>query len=330
MTIQEALKILGVTKEDDEKTIKLQFRKMIARYHPDSVGSDSPEHLRMAQLLNEAYALLRKRKVINKKKEPQKPAWNGKENKAAFTERTIYMSGVSWEGEQPEQYKVTRGRYEWDPDLEEFHCFLRSLNEAVMELLEKAEYTNGIYNDYEYNLKAQRFDYQIQLFHLLAGQFISPVSCLKKLVKEVETDDRERVVYKLPAFLGETGSGKVFSAMSKLKEGDLLFATSIKNNRIMLSDGEGTALGHLSLQEDCLYYVIVPILQNHMAQVKFVVREVDSYRGGRPYRIKIKVDLYLRMEKTTDEVRYTDQNIKIGEVLHRYDAYLKSLTRYKR
>lgn len=325
MTVEEAYRILGISKEADNKTIKLQFRKLIAKYHPDAVGSDAPEHLKKAQLLNEAYALLRKRAAADKNSVNRKPVWKAKVVETAFTQRTVYMSGVSWEGETPELYQVARGRYEWDPDLEEFECFLRSLNEAVMELLERTEEKNGIYNFEEYDVKAQRFDCQLQLFHLLAGQFISPVSCMKKLTEPEETDEQGRNIYKFQAFLGTTGTGDLFSAMSKLKEGDLLYATSLKNNRIMVSNAAGTKLGHLSLADDCLYYVIIPILQNRMAQVKFLVKECNIHRRSRPYRIKVNVELYLRMGKEVEDVKHCDWNLKIGEVLNWYEEYLKRI-----
>lgn len=325
MTIQEACEILGVTKQEDDKRIKLQFRKLMTKYHPDAVGSDAPEHIKKAQRINEAYTLLRKRTTADQEEVVKRTVWKGKINNEAFTERIIYVS-VTWEEYGSEYYEVAKGRYEWDPELEEFECFLKSLNQVVMELLEKAEYKNEIYNDYGYDRKARRFDYQLQLFHLLAHQFVSPVSCLKKLAEPEQIDGQGRTIYQFQAFLGTKGSGAAFSAMSKLKSGDFVYATSLKNNRIYVSDAAGTMLGHLSFADDQLYYVIIPILQNHMAQVKFVVREIEVHRRTRPYRVKVNVDLYLRMEDVTKEVTLSGHNEKIVALLKEYDDYLKTVT----
>lgn len=329
MTIQEACTILGVDTQDDQKTIKSQFRKLMTIYHPDSVGSDAPEHRRNAQRINEAYALLRKRPVTDKERAVKRTTWRGKVIKEAFTERSIYIQGIFGDEHRLEYYEAAKGRYEWDPDLEEFECLLRSLNQVVMELLEKIEHQNELYNDYQYDIKAQRFLYQVQLFHLLAGQFVPSVSCLKKIAEPEETDERGRVIYKFQAFLGAKGNGEEFLAMSKMKEGDLVFATSIKNNRINVSNAAGIRLGHLSFADDQLYYVIIPILQHHLAQVKFIVRETEAQRRTRPFRVKVNIDLYLRMNPITEEATTADSNMKIQALLNRYDAFLKKLSYHR-
>ncbi|BCJ98939.1 hypothetical protein bsdcttw_19800 [Anaerocolumna chitinilytica] len=323
MTIQEAANILGVLRQDDVSTIKQKFRKMIGQYHPDAVGSDEPEHIKKAQLINEAYSILRENLMQGKEIPASTPVWKAKVLENAFTVRTIYM--ILWEDHKKEYIEVTRGRYEWDPDLEEFDCLLKSLNQAVLELLEKTEHQNGIFQDYEYDLITQRFPYQVQLFHALAGQYILPVSCLKKLASPIRIDEEGRHIYKFQAFLGTKGDSKIFRVMLKLKSGDLLYADSLKDNRLMLSDEKGGSLGHLSLAEDSLYYVIIPILQKHLAQVKFVVSAMEVKRNIRPYVVRVNIDLFLRMEKMEGLEIDSDQNIAIEGVLNSYDSYLKTL-----
>ena len=56
MTIEQAYELLGVTKQQNEKEIKRKFRKLMAMHHPDVIGSNSPEQIKQAQRLNEAYA----------------------------------------------------------------------------------------------------------------------------------------------------------------------------------------------------------------------------------------------------------------------------------
>lgn len=323
MTIKEAASLLGVTRYDDDRTIKQKFRKMMGQYHPDAVGSDDPEHIKRAQLINEAYSLLREQ-VMKKMKIPTpSPVWKAKVLEHAFMERTIYM--ILWEDHRKEYIEVTKGRYEWDPDLEEFDCLLKSLNHIVMELLEKIEHQNDIYDDTEYDIKVQRFPYQVRLFHALAGQYILPISSLKKLVSPIKIDEQNRNIYKFQAFLGTKGYSNIYRAMSHLKNGDLLYIDSLKNNRIMVSDRDGVLLGHLSLGEDSLYYVIIPILKKQLAQVKFVVTAMEVKRNLRPYAVRVNVDLYLRMENMEEIDTASDQNLKIAAVLNRYDSYLKEM-----
>lgn len=80
MTIQEACTILEVSGEDDDPSIKLKYRKMMAKYHPDAVGSDDTEHKIKAQLINEAYSTLRKSKIHEIKRSVKKTVWKARVN----------------------------------------------------------------------------------------------------------------------------------------------------------------------------------------------------------------------------------------------------------
>ncbi|BBF42520.1 hypothetical protein lbkm_1202 [Lachnospiraceae bacterium KM106-2] len=320
MNIREAYQILGVTEEDDERTIKIKFRKKISRFHPDAVGSELPDYVAKAQRINEAYALVRKKGVPTKRKKKQKPQWQAKVNESAFVERNIYIP-YFMEIEEPDAYStITRGRYIWDPELEEFDLFLRSLNHAVIELLEGIE-CNYYYDDRDRN--KNRFSYQIKLFNSLASQFIQPVYCLKRIASTVKVDEIGREIYAFRALLGTSGSSQAFTAMVNLKEGDLLYPSAIKNNRVLVSDSKGVSLGHLSLEEDHLYYILIPILQYSKAQVKLVVRECLINKKTRPYQVKIKIILYLRMEKEIEEIKLPNQNLVIAEILNQYESDLK-------
>ena len=309
MTIEQAYELLGVTKQQNEKEIKRKFRKLMAMHHPDVIGSNSPEQIKQAQRLNEAYALIKK--AARKKPEIQikRPTWKAKVTETAFCERTVYMESVSWEGETPQMYAVARGRYEWEPELEEFPCFLRSVKEAALELLERAEYRKGITWELRGVAKGTKFDYHLQLFHLLAGQFISPVACLDVLARLEEMDDKGRMIYKILAWVQQTDR-------VRLQPGELLSVTGLKHNRIMVATSTGTPLGHVSFLEDSLYYVVVPILQHRKAQIKLVVREVEK-------RKKTTVEVYLRMEETVEEIRHTDYNLRIAELVSRYEKWLE-------
>lgn len=319
MTIKEAASILGVSRQDDARIIKQKFRTMMREYHPDAVGLNELEYNKKAQLINEAYVILRKN--AKKKKTIPTPVWKARVVENTFTLRIIYM--ILWEEQKKEYIEVTRGRYEWDPDLEEFDCLIKSLNQAVIELLEGIEHQNNIYHDYEDEIKGLRFPYQVRLFHELAGQYILPVSCLNKMVEPIKIDEQKRSIFKFSAFLWTEGDSKIYRAMLRLKNGDLLYPNSFQNNRIIVSDGSGISLGHLSFAEDYLYYVIIPIIRKHLAQVKLVVNASQVKRNTRPYAILVCIDLFLRMEKMEELQCDSDQNLKITQILNSYDSYLK-------
>lgn len=328
MTLKEAQNILGITDETDLREVKLKFRKLMTQYHPDAAGQENPEILKKAQMINEAYGILRgkqeaKQDSIKKKKEnsKEKPLWKGTIVKDAFTERAIYRSFSVWEDGGASYEKIAKGKFKWDPDTEDFDCLLKSINQAALELLEAIEHQNHIYSRVEREgaCREYRFACQAKLFHLLAGQFIMPVFCMKKLAVVHETDEQGRTIYKFRGFLGTKERGSSQRAMSLLKKGELLRVVSLKDNRIMVSDNEGTLLGHLSLAEDLWYYIVIPVLKQRLAWVKMEVADVEAERGRHPYQVKVKVDLYLRMETMEDVEADTDTNQEIQAVLKEYE-----------
>ena len=386
MTRKEAQAVLEITGQADSRTIKSSFRKLMARHHPDAAGSESPEVLRRAQLINEAYSTLRGtseagQTAFTEKKaaRKEKTAWKGKTAEHAFTERTIYRAFSPWEGAGPIYEEAARGKYEWDPDLEDFGCLLKSMNEAAAELLEEAERrSRGGWGDERRGVgrkedeqkederrrarqregerreagrkedehrreggREGRFLCQAELFHLLAGQFIRPVYCLEKLaVPEAGNEPggytcsavREKAparIYKFRGFLGAKGSDRTWGAVTGVKKGDELKAASLVNNRLAVSDGKGSPLGHLSLAEDQWYYIVIPILQRRLAQVKLVAEHIEIEKNRRPRRARVHVNLYLRIEKI-EELREdadlegnTERNRRIRQVLDQYEAYIR-------
>jgi DnaJ like chaperone protein len=65
-TLNEAYKILGVSENDDMKTIKKKYRELVRKYHPDIIkaqGKDEAylkEATRKTQEINEAYEIIKK------------------------------------------------------------------------------------------------------------------------------------------------------------------------------------------------------------------------------------------------------------------------------
>ena len=325
MTIQEAEKILGISSQNEERKIKIRFRSLMAKYHPDAIQSDEPEHIKRAQMINEAYTVIRKQIDANKKKEKkQNIQWNAKIKKNAFAERIIFMSNGFGEEHESGYYQVAKGRYEWEPELEEFDCFLHSILHLSLNLLEQAEeklYTdNNCYISTE-ELKEIRLPFQIRLFHLLAGQYVTPISSLRKIA-EPECREEEKEIYCFDTFLGMTEDGVGFHAMEKLRKGDMIYVSSMENNRINVIDDQRNALGHLSFADDQLYYVVIPILRKHQAQVKCIVKEMEIRRNRRFHQVKANIQLYIRIDKSANDTESSDVNLAIASIFNEYDKML--------
>ena len=54
MNTQDAIELLGIVPEDDEREIKRKYHKMISRFHPDSLNEVREAHIQRAQEINEA------------------------------------------------------------------------------------------------------------------------------------------------------------------------------------------------------------------------------------------------------------------------------------
>lgn len=319
MNLEQARRILDVSGEDDSITIKRKYRRLIGRHHPDAAGTDGPEQAGRAQEINAAYDLLKKSRRIPS---PEKKVWQGIVNEGAFTDRNIYLYySMETEQEQP-YYRITRGKYMWNPDEEEFELFLISIRHAAKELLEKTEEKATYQGYWETVPEEKKFTFQAQLFQYLAMQFIEPAATLRKIAEPEQTDSQGREIYHFRAFLGAKGADETFWAVKKLQAGELLYPKAFEGSRIAVMNEKKYALGYLSLEDDELYFCIIPLLKKRLARIKIVVKETTVRENMRPRRVDADVDLYIRLEKGAQE--YTDNglNRKIADILNNYENTL--------
>ena len=163
MNTQDAIELLGIVPEDDEREIKRKYHKMISRFHPDSLNEVREAHIQRAQEINEAYRILSQsdsREMQNaygteaygteahgtdnhkSGKREQHQEWSGEWNEATFIPRNIYLHysmNLSEEERKEAQgklyYQAACGKYMWDPEEEDFALFLTSIRHAAAVLL---------------------------------------------------------------------------------------------------------------------------------------------------------------------------------------------------
>ncbi|MCM1135808.1 MAG: DnaJ domain-containing protein [Clostridium sp.] len=326
MNREQAKKILKVTEEDDAAAVKRKYRRLMGAFHPDAVGSDRPEHIRRAQEINAAYQILKKdgRKYAAKKR---KKAWHGEVNEKAFCDRNIYLYYSMDISEDSLYYQAARGKYMWEPEAEEFSLFLASIRHASKELLEKIEESflwpwddDGSFGDF---FEEKKFEFQTRLFQWLAMEYIAPAATLRKLLKPEKRDGQEREIYRVRAFLGSRGSRQIFQAIAGLKSGDFLYPQSFQGSKIAVVNERKESLGHLSLEEDWLYFCVIPLLKKRLAQMKMIVKSVEINKKTRPQSAKAEIDFYFRLEPGADEEAGSGLNVQIADILAEYEKFLK-------
>lgn len=302
MNVAYARKLLSVTEKDDLQSLKKKYRRLMSECHPDALGSDNPEHIRRAQEINEAYQFLKKEPHAfltkmsgredrrygregkkSEREEKKRPEWTGQVNERAFRDRKIYQYySMETETEEHPYYEVTQGKYLWNPKEEDFALFLISIHQLVKDLLEEKEAGMQI---------------KSRLFHILAEQFTEPVSILHKIAGPGKKDKENREIYHFPAYL----------KVEKRKhppEGMTLYPKAFHCNRIMVCSKEGAEYGHLSFEDDRLYFCLIPLLKEKLAKVKMTV-----HNG--------KVDFCIRLEKEAETYRIPNRNLEIAELLGR-------------
>ena len=349
MNLQQARRTLGVTPEDDGATVKKKYRRLMGQFHPDTQGATS-DSIRRAQELNEAYEYLKKHtgifqseatagkgsrrntsgaKSVWKDRPPKKPEWTGRTNEKAFCERNVYQR-YSMDVEEPVRtdklyYRVARGRYLWDPATEDFTLFVTSLHHATKELLEQAEEKSGGRSS-----EADRFETQSKLFYHLSAQFTDPVQILKRIAKPERTDTDGRQIYHFHTSLGADATQPAYRRLTALQPGDVIYPLAFQENRILVCRERQYPLGHLSFEDDRLYFCVIPLLQEKLAQVQMKVRKVQVLRKTHPYKAKVDIDLYFRTEKEVNTYKGRDRNFEIAQILNDYEADLRNKMRKSR
>ena len=320
MGLERARHILGISAADDKAAVKRKYRRLMACYHPDAIGSDRPEHIRRAQEINEAYNFLRGHGWAAPDKK-EKKEWQGEINESAFHERNMYLYYSMEVPEKQPYYKAARGKYMWNPDEEDFELFLSSIHHAVRELLEKTEErVSGLWYENACS-EEQKFAVQAQLFLCLAMQYIDPVKTLRKIAEPGHVDGQGREIYHFRAFLSAKGHDRTARALDKLQRGDAIYPKAFHGNKIAVMGQHGQPLGYLSLEDDQLYFCVMPLLKKRMARVRMEVKEAEAKR--KTGIVKVEVDFRFRLEEGAEQYKGCEQNLKIADLLNQYEKLLK-------
>lgn len=345
MNLQQARRTLGITPEDDKTAIKKKYRRLMGQFHPDAQTANSAgalDSIHKAQEINEAYEYLKKHTTVFQRSDakaketgnrrtggtgtgaesiwkdrpPKKPQWTGKINEKAFCERNVYLRYSMDVAENTDKlyYQAARGRFLWNPETEDFTLFVTSLHHATKELLEQAEEKAPAAHSAQ-----DRFTVQSKLFYHLSAQFTDPVMILQKIAKPEKTDETGRQIYHFHTSLGADATQSVYRQLTALQSGDAIYPLAFRENKIIVCRQKLYPLGHLSFEDDRLYFSLIPLLQEKLAQVQMKVRKVQVFRKSHPYKVKVDIDLYFRTEKNWKEYKGRDRNLEIAEILREYE-----------
>ena len=256
MTLDRAREILELPKGADIVTAKRQYHRLLMKYHPD-VNAGDRDH-RKAQEIIEAYRVIADTPVD----EEISAWWAAPTIDTAMPERPVYVRYSFFDHEELPAVEVARGRYLWDPELEEFALLCRS----VMEVC------RGMAADGADSLK--------DTFHRMMRTYVRPEYCLERLNAPSYRNPLGMTMYSFRCHIAVTEADRI----ALLEEG-MDVDLDEDYNRISASvtapDGEKLAVGNLTFDEDHLYYVILPIFQERMGMAHARIEKIEHRRKGR-------------------------------------------------
>ncbi|SEL85580.1 DnaJ domain-containing protein [Butyrivibrio sp. ob235] len=266
MTLKEAYKILGASKTDDDSEIKAKYKRLLFLYHPDSApGKErNPEDDEKIRQVIEAYRKIRESEgetFIEK----YEFSWDAFENSKAFSERNIYVQFRIYDEALPLS-KMARGRFIWDPDMEEFSLFSKSVLESCKEVM----------TEYQVVPDPERVK---NIFHLMMQEYVLPADAARKIGNKLR-DDGKNEVFQFTGFISDEASNSRAAAVNT----DTPLNIYLREDRAVAEEMvSGRILGNVSFDEDALYYVILPLLEDPEIEVSAAITGIDKIRRGKTW-----------------------------------------------
>ena len=100
--------------------------------------------------------------------------------------------------------------------------------------------------------------------------------------------------------------------------GTSLYPAFLKNHRLFLKDAQEQTVGYLSFQDDRLYYIVIPLLEQKRAQVKMCisVKQEKPLRGKQnPYK---NLDFWIRLPHENPLTFPENISLQIEKLLNDY------------
>lgn len=258
MTLKDAYKILGATNQDDDRAIKAKYKKLLILYHPDSdpKAKRNPEDDEKIRQVIEAYRKIRESEgqtVFD----TYEFTWNAFENRSAFSERNIYVRFKLYDEDLPIS-RMACGKFIWDPDMEDFELFSKSVLEACKEVI----------TDYDVMPTPDRLK---SVFHLMMHEYVLPVDAARKIGQKIR-EDAEKEIYVFNGFIKVNTTSPATSAPLNI---------FLREDRAVVEEiVTGKVVGNVSFDRDELYYVVLPLLEDPQVEAHAAIKKIENGRRG--------------------------------------------------
>lgn len=289
MDKQEAYKILGLPEDTEVEYIRRRYRELMKQHHPDVTGSSSSS-LKKVQEATEAYRFLKSEGYLHPGKAEHD--WGIRENRRAFTKRTIFMEEDLFGSEITIDTGI-RGRYYWDPEIESFQMLLKSVGQEGVHIL--APFWEKLMDS-----KSQT-QVQAKLLHLLLQEFIDPYETLRLLYQSSE-DEHENLRFCIPCHLKPKSKD-----INSIKAGPDIPVVA-KGSILSIASPDDFA-GTISFQENFMHYVATPLVKQGAAKAVFAMKDIIQRTQRRQSYINGDLILYVNGNRKQDQTENINAEI---------------------
>lgn len=337
----KACEILAVPEKVTKTELKKRYRELMHNVHPDARVNNSSDCVEAcsyeysAYEINEAYSVICNHMKENAditsdrnvsgnkyqytdymypedelKEEYREYGWDAPVNENAYCNRSIYHYAETYDGDKIGYFRGACGKYLWTVE-EDFGLFIKSIFECSEELLNNVDKRKNNSSGIDNN---RRFVVQKELAYLLAQQFIAATDTLDSILTSLDEDNSR--IYYITAML------EMLDNAPYIRAGMKLYPSRINRHRLYLKTQAGVEAGYVSLKDDRLYYILIPILEQRRAQVKTVVslkQEKNSRKYLQKYSGKYKnLDFWIKLNDN-DKILFPENiNMQIDGLLKRY------------
>ena len=143
---------------------------------------------------------------------------------------------------------------------------------------------------------------------------------LHELAREVKPSKTGGHIYHIPSML-EMSDRKI-----SVQPGELLFPAGIHRHRLYLKNQSGHEAGYLSFHDDRLYYIVIPLFEQRIVQVRLQVSEKPSSSGKNVRPGYKNLDLWIKTSRSAGNRMPENLNLQIERLLKKYSHGLNDFT----
>ena len=198
---------------------------------------------------------------------------------------------------------MARGRFVWDPDMEDFPLFTKSVLEACKEVM-------------AINMNMPDAGKIKDVFNYMMQEYVLPADAARKLGNKISEDD-DLETY---SFYGYLNDDKLYNTRFSEKKIGVPLNVFLREDRAIVEEiVNGKILGSVSFDEDELYYVVLLLLEDPQVNAVATITksDINNYSGSSRIRNRaghkrLQVTIKLSIPKVLKDTPVSNRKLIIN------------------